>query len=541
MSYALREHQTVAIERILTSLNTGHRTPLLQASTGFGKTLIAIDLIKRFLEQGKRVMFVVDRVTLIDQTSSEFDKHGLDHGVIQGDHWRVNNSALQLASAQSITRRRHKPDVDIIIVDEAHSLYKAFVKLMMETWSALPFIGLSATPFTKGLGNIYDDLIAVETTSSLIAKGYLCDYLAYGAPINLKGLKTVAGDFNQKELAKRVNTKHIVGDVVNTWLRLGDNRQTICFAVSVAHSEAIVDEFKANGVTAAHMDAYTDPDERHDILAAHNNGDIQVLSNVGITTKGWDSPNTSCLILARPTKSLMLYIQMVGRVLRVSECGSDAIILDHGANIERLGFPTDRLPEYLCHDDLESKQRKKKEDEEKAEKLPTPCAKCRHLSAEFVCPACGHRPEIIPMVSAVDGDLKVMERVLQSDKDRWYSMLLGYARKHKYKDGWAAHKYKTKFDVWPARKTGVHAVEPNTEVMNFIKYQNIRFQKSSDSSEYQKPEVVHSSPVDGFIYTPIRGSDDRAMVRVTDGEGKYVCFAPHTPEILRHVGFGGEV
>jgi len=477
MTYELRPHQTNAIELLRQSFRSGHRTPLLQAPTGAGKTLISIDIIKSALAKGKRVMFVVDRVSLIDQTSSEFDKHGLPHGVIQADHWRVNNEPLQLASTQTITRRRRKPDVDVIIVDECHSLYKSFVKLMMETWSALPFIGLSATPFTKGLGNIYDDLLVVETTSSLIDKGYLCDYVAYGAPIDLKGIKTVAGDYNQKELAKRVNTKHIVGDVVSTWFKFGYDRQTVCFAVSVAHSEAIADEFRANGISAAHIDAFTNPDERYDIMQAHNNGDIRVLCNVGITTKGWDSPNTTCLILARPTKSLMLYIQMVGRVLRVSDCRSDAIILDHGANIERLGFPTDQLPEYLCNGDKDSQVKKKKDEEEKAEKLPTACEKCTFLSTQFTCPSCGHTPPVAPNVKAVNGELKVMKRVPQAEKDAWYGMLMGYARKHRFNDGWAAHKYRAKFSVWPNRKTGVHAVEPNEEVINFIKHETIKYHK----------------------------------------------------------------
>jgi len=477
-TYTLRPHQSHAIELLRHSFRNGHRTPLLQASTGFGKTLVSVDIIKSALEKGKRVLFVVDRITLIDQTSEVFDSFGLDHGIIQGDHWRVNNHPLQLASAQSLGKRKYKPDADLIIVDEAHSTYSAMTKLITREWNALPFIGLSATPFTKGLGKIYDDLILVESTKSLIDKGYLCDFEAYGAPLDLKGVRTTAGDYNQKDLEKKVNRKQIVGDVVDTWFRLGDNRQTICFAVSVDHSRAIVDEFVANGVPAAHLDAHTPAEQRREIFDAHNAGDIKIISNVGITTKGFDSPNSSCLILARPTKSLMLYIQMVGRVLRVSDCGRNAIILDHGTNIERLGFPTDPLPEFLCNGDKESAERKKQEKKDREEKLPKPCEKCTHVSIEFACPQCGYTPRRAPKVETVSGMLKKMQQVPMEEKRKWYSMLLGYSRDKGFKDGWADHKYRERFGVWFRGKDGVRAAAPDKEVLNYIKYLQIRSAKA---------------------------------------------------------------
>ncbi len=474
--YELRPHQVEAKQRIRGSFGSGSKRPILQASTGFGKTLLAIDIIHSALEKGKRVLFVVDRITLIEQTSEEFDKYGIDHGIIQGDHWRFNPAKpVQLASAQTIGRRRNKPEVDLIIVDECHSVYKSVTKLITETFNNLPVIGLSATPFTAGLGKIYDDLIVVETTQSLIDKGFLADFVAYGpsAP-DLSQVKTVAGDYNQKQLVEVVKDRKIVGDVVKTWLKLGQNRQTVCFSVNVAHSLSIVDEFKAHGVTAAHIDAYTDSEVRDEIFAAHNAGEVKVLSNCGITTKGWDSPQTGCIILARPTKSLMLYIQMVGRVLRTHETKDKAIILDHGSNIERLGFPTDPLPEYLCNGDREEAAKKKKEKEEK-EKLPTPCPACKFLSTEFVCPACGHVPAKPPGVSAESGDLKKITKADMQEKVKWLGMFMGYARSHGYKDGWASHKYREKFGVWPAKKTGVHAVTPDKEVRNYITHLNIKY------------------------------------------------------------------
>jgi DNA repair protein RadD len=478
MTYQLRPHQTTAIQLLRESFGKGNKTPLLQAPTGFGKTLIAVDIIKSALAKGKRVLFVVDRITLIDQTSEAMDKHGIEHGVIQGDHWRVNNQPFQIASLQTFMKRRNKPNFDLIIVDEAHGLYKSFVDFMTKTWNNLPYIGLSATPFTKGLGNIYDDLIVVESTQSLIDNGYLCDFTAYGAPIDMTGVRTTAGDYNGKDLEVKVNKKKIVGDVVKTWLRLGENRQSVCFAVSVAHSEAIVDEFLANGVAAAHIDAHTSSEERERILTAHADGHIKILSNVGITTKGWDSPDTTCLIYARPTKSLMLHIQILGRILRVSSCGSDALILDHGGNIARLGFPTDQLPEFLCNGNKDETESKKADAAEKKEKLPTPCEKCTHLSTEFICPKCGHKPAMIPNVEMVDAKLEKLKKVPATEKARWLGELLGYARSKGMNDGWASHKFNEKFGHFPARKVGIPAVAPSPEVLGYIKHLNIKWAKS---------------------------------------------------------------
>jgi len=449
------------------------------APTGAGKTRIACEMIRLALEKGRKVLFTVDRLQLVDQTSEVFHQAGLDHGIIQGYGWRENTSLpLQLASVQTLIRRDHYrlPDPDLIINDECHVVYKGMTDLMMGHWEDKKVLGLSATPFTTGLGNIYDDLIVVETTSNLIKRGYLCDYEAFGSSeIDLKGVKTLAGEYNQKDLAKKVNKTKIVGDIVKTWFELGENRQTLCFAVNVDHSKAIVEEFMGKGVNAEHMDAHTPPEERELILERYELGITKVLSNCGITTKGFDSPNTDCLILARPTKSLMLHIQMCGRVLRMGDLKRKAIILDHGGNIGRLGFPDDPLPELLCHGDLaDAKEKKAKEEAEEREKLPTNCEKCNFLSVDFKCPSCGHVP-IRPNVEATDAKLKKLKKndMPVEDKYRWYGELLGYAREKGYSDGYASHKYKEKFGVWPHKKLGIIPIRPTDEIKNFITHLNL--------------------------------------------------------------------
>jgi superfamily II DNA or RNA helicase len=472
----LREYQERSISELGMALKSGVRNVCLMAPTGSGKTAIAMEIINRALAKGKRVMFICDRVDLIDQTSEEFEKFGIDHGVIQGNHWRVRPGApVQVCSIQTLARRRNSPFVDLVIVDEAHTMYKAQID-MIEKWDNVPFIGLTATPFTKGMGKVYGKVVVVETTQSLIDQGYLCPFIAYGPPPpDLSGVKTMAGDYNQKQLSDKVNEKTILGDVVRTWLSRGEDRQTICFAVDIAHSKAIVDEFRCHGVNAAHIDAYTDEDERKELIRDFKSGKIKILSSVDILTKGFNNPEASCLIMARPTKSLIVHIQQIGRVLRIAEGKKNAIILDHGGNMERLGFPTDALPTLLCHGEKGTASKQERKDP-----LPKSCPKCDYLKPAKVheCPQCGFLPERQTEIVAQDVKLERIERINSQDKERWYSMLLYYAREKGFQDGWASHKYREKFSVWPSRKTGLHPVKPDEEVSNYIKHLNIKQAKS---------------------------------------------------------------
>ena len=519
----LREYQSKAIEHLRSSLASGNRTPVLMAPTGAGKTRIAIEIIKMALNKGKSIMFVVDMIQLIKQTSESFDNHGLDHNIIQGNTVRFSKNELYLASVQTL-KNRDIPHVDLFLVDECHCMYESFTKLI-QRWNAIPFIGISATPWTTGMGKIYDDLIVVESTKNLIKQGYLCNYIAYGpATINLKGVRKIGDDYDQKEIGKRA-TK-IVGDVVDTWLRRGENKKTVCFAVNVAHSKAIVDEFIANGVSAAHIDSYTSEEERDAILSDYEAGKYKILSNVGITTKGWDSPGTEVLIYARPTKSLKLHIQILGRILRASPDKKRAIILDHGRNIERLGFPDDDLPTILCNGDIDQVKRKR-EEKEREEKAPKPCPECSYMHNQFKCPQCGGEPKIKPKVQGSNDKLQKLEKKSFTEKQELYSMLLYWVRSKGNKDGRADYMYRDYYGVWPAKKTGIHPKQPTQEALNIIKHLLIKSSKSNKKNH----DIPHDKPVSGFDYIKQTTSDGRLQVKATLN-GKYQFFAEQTPEIM---------
>ncbi len=549
MTYDLRTHQTEAISQIRKSMADGNKRVVLKAPCGFGKTLVSVDIIKSALSKNKKVLFIVDSIQLIDQTSDVFDRHEISHGIIQADHWRSRPfEDVQIASAQTLKNRK-LPDVDLVIWDEGHIQHSFIIKLITEIWNAIPVITLSATPFAKNMGKIHHDLVCVETTRSLINKGYLSDFVSYGCSIDLEGVKTTAGEYNQKQLGEKVNKPKIVGDIVTTWLRLGQNRQTVCFAVNVAHSEAIADEFRANGIKAEHMDAYTDVFDRQEIFKKHESGEIKILVNCGITTKGWDSPNTTCMILARPTKSLMLYHQMCGRVLRVSDNGDEAIILDHGNNIQRLGFPDDDTTNELCTGEKQEKNAKKKDEIEKEIAAPKPCIMCQFLFNGLKCPQCGNQYFKTPNIIALEGELKKLEakektpadkrnaQWSKEEKQSFYSSALSYAKDHGYKEGWAAMKYKDYLGVWPNAFEKVSS-EITDKFKSFITANNIRYAKSQEKKKgtiVDNDNGFHSKPREGYIYSENRRTDGQLQIRI-EKNGEFKGWAKQTPEMLLHIG-----
>jgi superfamily II DNA or RNA helicase len=334
-------HQTLAIDLLWRAMAEGHRRPMLMMPTGSGKTDTAIDIVKRARAKNRRVVFTVPAIELIDQTVTRFDTGGIsDIGVIQAQHPLTNSDMpVQVASVQTLTRRK-LPDTDLVIVDEAHRAHK-IVFDWMRRHERLPFIGLSATPWTKGLGKYYDALVIGATTRQLIRDGFLSDFLVF-APTHpdLSGVRTVAGDYAEDELAEAMDKPQLTADVVSTWMKLGENRPTLCFAVNRAHARSLVKDFSLAGVACAYVDGDTDRAERTRVRRAFEAGQIKVVVNIGVLTTGvdWD---VRCLILARPTKSEILYTQIIGRGLRTAAGKKDCLILDHSDTTLNLGFVTD--------------------------------------------------------------------------------------------------------------------------------------------------------------------------------------------------------
>lgn len=319
----LRPHQIGAIDEIRQLMRQGHKRIMLAATTSFGKTVVAAHMMMEARAKGKRGVMICDRVQLVQQSLEKFDAAGLEVGVIQGNHERTNYSKpIQVASIQTLTKRRIMAEFDFAIIDEAHTHYQGLTT-MMKAYDNVPFIGLSATPYSRGLGKHYSAMVVPITTRELLDLGWLCPvkYYAGETPdldqIKIKQSKTANGDFDPDSLSVEMEKPKLIGDAVKTWQKYGEDSQTIAFCPSIAHSRKLVDAFNEAGVPAVHIDAYTDPEARQEVYRQHNEGEFKVLSCSSLLNTGYDSPSTRCIIDCYPTKSLIRYVQRVGREMRI--------------------------------------------------------------------------------------------------------------------------------------------------------------------------------------------------------------------------------
>jgi DNA repair protein RadD len=481
----LRDHQVKAVEMLRNSLRRGNNRPILAAPCSFGKTITAAYLLSEAAKKGKRGIFICDRVKLVQQALDAFDREGLEVGVMQGQHERQDYRApIQIASIQTIARRKNLPEFDFAIVDECHVHYKT-TQYMMDRYSAVPFIGLSATPYSKGLGKAYNDLVIPITPEELLEQKYLCPVDYYGgahvdtSKIKPRALQTGGSDFDPYALAKATeDDEGLVGDIVRNWFKYAEGRQTIAFSPSIKHSKEMVDIFNANGVPAVHIDGYMDPEERSVIFDAHDAGEFLILSCSRLLNTGYDAPKVSCLIDCFPTRSTIAYVQRAGRIMRTSEGKENAIYLDHAGNVSRHGFAEHIIPEEL-HDG-EKSFKEKNQVKEKKEKKVHDCPQCHGKFTGLRC-RCGFEIMVKEKLESDSSELKKLtpekrNRVTPGEeKSRWLSELCLYAVKKGYKQGWASHQYRERFGVWPNKITPQRGVkELSPDVQAFIIHQNIR-------------------------------------------------------------------
>lgn len=505
----LRIYQEVALRLLRTSITNGARRPLLQLPTGGGKTAIASSIIRGAREKGKRVAFVVPAISLIDQSVESFWKDGIrDIGVVQANHTMTDwSKPVQVCSIQTIGRTAY-PNVDVIIVDEAHKVYDAQIQWMADPqWQDKLFIGLSATPWTKGLGKVFDDLIVAATTEGLIEEGYLSPFRVF-APSrpDLTGVRTQAGDYVEKDLSKAMDKPNLVADVVETWIRMGEGRSTLCFGVDCAHAKHLQESFTKSGVNAGYMDAKSTPLEREEVRRKFASGEFKVVCNVGTLTTGvdWD---VRCIVLARPTKSESLFSQIIGRGLRpiyaegadlstsalrkeamANGPKPDCLILDHSDSHLKLGFVTDIMHQHLDDGKL---VRQKTQDKEREERLPRLCPRCTALIpvTQRKC-VCGYESFRASKIQTDAGELVELRgtgakssgpknTVRMGDKwvplDTFYGMLKHYSAEKGYKSGWAANQYRQAAGTWPNAYKDAYHFEPIPEVRSWIVSRQIAY------------------------------------------------------------------
>lgn len=447
----LREHQVRALDMIRQSFGMGLRRTVLQMPTGAGKTVTASAMIQGALGKGKSVMFTVPRISLVDQAVSEFEGQGIHHiGVIQASHPGEDYSApVQVASVDTLARRELPPKPGFVIVDECHFMHKGVIKLM-DAWPDVHFVGLSATPWAKGMGRLWQDLQIPITMADLIDKGYLSRFTVF-APDNpdMGGVKKSMGEYQERGSAEVMGETKLVASILETWLERGEARPTIGFGVNRAHAQAMQMEFERAGIATGYCDAFTDRVEMARLERKFRSGEINVVWSVRKLTTGVDWP-VSCIIDAAPTASESLHVQKIGRGLRVNPGTETCIILDHAGNTLRLGLVTDIHHEHLDGGDRPPKSIKKP-------RLPKPCPSCGALLTSRVCAACGHERQTAFAVDVEEGQLvefsskdsKAKAKPTKDEKQRFYSMAIWLDRERNKGGKLAKGLYKGRFGVWP--------------------------------------------------------------------------------------------
>ncbi len=498
---SLRDYQVGLVKEVRDSLKVGRRRFMAYLPTGGGKTRVATAITQMSLSKSKgRVVVLANRKQLVHQFAAALRAAGLDVGVLQGENTHGLHHRVVVASIDTIHARNCIfDDVALFIIDEAHACAGSEkYRTLLFRYSRVPCIGLSATPFARGLGKpypeladrpLFEDLVIGATVQSLVDAGHLTDLEIYApSSPDMTGAKTSRiaegeQDYRQADIEEAADRPELVGDILRHWFKLAGGVKTICFASSIAHSQHVVEQFRAAGVSAEHLDYHMDDETRADILGRFERGDFTLLSNVSLLSEGFDVPDTSCMILARPTKSLTRFLQMVGRVLRPAPGKTRALLLDHSGSVERIGHPFDDLPLEL-DDGTANTSANKKEERRKSE--PKPCPKCKFVRDAGVheCPKCGFAPTRQSDVEVADGELVRIDRkpkkpASPNRKQHVFSQLISVARKRGYSSGWVSHKYREMFGVWPRGMREVEAA-PTNELLSWLKSQQIRFAKSKE-------------------------------------------------------------
>lgn len=413
------------------------------------------DIVSRLRAKGKRVLWIAHRKELIEQAHEKLQQFDLEVGIIKAGEKSTPDAPVQVASIQTLARRDISSyGIEAIVIDECHRTNAQQYKGVLELFPSAYLLGLTATPVRldgKGLGDHYDQMVVAAKYGDLIEQDYIVPIktLAPCVP-DTSQLRRRGGDYRVGQTQQLMTDAKIKGNILETWLDLGRGRPTVGYACTVAHAEEMSKDFCRAGVKSTFLTGKSPRLERELALKSLADGTYEVIWNVEILTEGWDSDVVSCGIVARPTESLSLHMQIGGRFCRTAPGKVYGLLLDHAGNTtERHGLvQMDR--EWSLDKSLPKR-------EDGVAPLRT-CEGCMAVypSAMQACPDCGLIPEIEVREIKVDQTQEMKEVTAQSmvsttkkDRMRFYVSSVAEGEQRGYKPGWAKYKYKDRYGSWP--------------------------------------------------------------------------------------------
>jgi superfamily II DNA or RNA helicase len=439
----LRPYQQQLVNEIRGQYQLGRKSVLAVLSTGGGKTYIFSYIAQQASIKGNRVLILVHRAELLDQASRSLRSMDVAHGLIQAGKAMDLSRTVQIASVQTVARRLHLLPRDffqLLVVDEAHHTTAGTWARVIEHFSQAKLLGVTATPIrgdSRGLGEHYQSMVEGPTAQQLTDDGFLAAAKVLAPPgFDSAGLRKRMGDFDTKEAEQRVGT--IMGDCLGHYRKHLSGQTAIAFCCSVAHAEAVAHLFQSAGIAAASIDGSMDAGTRCELLSDLGTGRLKVLTSCALIGEGVDVPSVGGCILLRPTASVALHLQMIGRCLR-PQPGKRAVVLDHVGNVPRLGHHLE--PREWSLDGL------KKRDRDAAPSVKV-CPTCfaTSISTAQVCRECGHvfAPPERRELQVVDGELVEIaiaaKRREQGGAQSLEDLIaLGQQRGYKNPVAWAKH------------------------------------------------------------------------------------------------------
>lgn len=446
---SLRPHQQQALDDLRAAYRAGKRAPVLVMATGGGKTHTSAEIIRSAVARGRRVWFMAHLREILDTTSAKLATEGIAHGFIMAGRPESPDLPVHVVMVQTAVRRLDRlPRPDLIVIDECHLAVAATYRQVVEAVGNPTLLGLTATPARldgRGLLEMFDTLVQSCDTAQLQREGLLVP-IRYYAPSrpDLSGVRTVAGDYAQGEVAERMNRPSITGDAVAHYRKLANGRPCVVFCTNVKHAQDTADAFRQAGYRAMAISGESATDERTQALEGLRTGAVDVVVNCQLWVAGVDCPAIGCVILLAPTKSVTKYLQSIGRGLRTAPGKADLVVLDHAGNAFTHGLPTEARDWTL---EGAKKRAKQADDVEPVRQ----CERCYFVHAPApVCPNCGHtHPVKERKIQQKAGDLAELTEIKRKERQevgraKTIEQLRQIAEERGYKIGWVYQQMRIK-------------------------------------------------------------------------------------------------